>query len=68
MAVPKKRVSRSARDKRRANDRIISTQAVGTCPACGASRLSHHVCPSCGTYKGHKLFADADTGGDTAQT
>ena len=62
MPVPKKRVSRSVRNMRRSHDRIIATQAVTTCAACGSTRLSHHVCPSCGTYNGRKVFSDVDTG------
>lgn len=68
MAVPKKRVSRSVRNMRRSHDRIIPTQALGSCPSCGATRLSHHVCPACGTYKGRKIFADVDTGGAQSES
>lgn len=55
MAVPKKRVSRSQRDQRRAHDALKPTHAIEGCPACGASKLRHHVCPACGTYRGRKV-------------
>ncbi len=60
MAVPKKRTSRRVRDQRRAHDFLVATAAVETCPDCGASKQRHHVCPSCGTYRGRKVFADND--------
>ncbi len=56
MAVPKKRLSRSRRDMRRAHDHIILTAAVETCPACMALKQRHHVCPSCGDYRGTKVI------------
>ncbi|MEN9787654.1 MAG: ribosomal protein [Pseudomonadota bacterium] len=60
MAVPKKRTSRRVRDQRRAHDFLVATAAIETCPDCGASKQRHHVCPSCGTYRGRKVFADND--------
>lgn len=56
MAVPKKRLSRSRRDMRRAHDHITLTAAVETCPACMGLKLRHHVCPSCGYYRGTKVI------------
>lgn len=60
MAVPKKRTSRRVRDQRRAHDFLVATAAIETCPDCGASKQRHHVCPSCGTYRGRKVFTDND--------
>lgn len=64
MAVPKKRTSSSRRDKRRAHDALVVTIATESCPDCGAVKQRHRVCPSCGTYRGVKVFADNDA--DTA--
>ncbi|MCL1913860.1 MAG: 50S ribosomal protein L32 [Eubacteriaceae bacterium] len=55
MAVPKKRQSRSRRNKRRANFKL-AMPAITPCPSCGAAKLSHRVCLSCGTYKGVAVF------------
>jgi large subunit ribosomal protein L32 len=63
MPVPKKRVSRRARDIRRAHDFLVANAATEACPACGAAKQRHHVCPSCGDYRGRKVFVDND---DTA--
>ncbi|MDL2268811.1 50S ribosomal protein L32 [Desulfosarcina sp. OttesenSCG-928-A07] len=50
MAVPKHKVSKSKRDKRRTHKKIEAI-SVGTCPECGEAKLPHHVCPECGVYR-----------------
>jgi large subunit ribosomal protein L32 len=54
MAVPKKRTSRTRRDKRRATHGI-SAPRLNECPRCHSPRLPHRVCPTCGTYKGREV-------------
>ncbi|MCI5689397.1 MAG: 50S ribosomal protein L32, partial [Clostridiales bacterium] len=54
MAVPKSKVSKQRRDKRRANWKLAAP-AVTTCPKCGAYRLPHRLCKACMTYDG-KVF------------
>ena len=51
MAVPKRKISKSRRDKRRAHD-FRTPKIMNTCPNCSAIVLSHHICESCGMYKG----------------
>ena len=51
MAVPKRRHSKSRRNKRRANFKLAAP-AQSTCKNCGAIKLPHRVCPECGNYKG----------------
>jgi large subunit ribosomal protein L32 len=55
VAVPKRRKSRSQRDKRRANHDKVAAPNVVPCPNCGEMSLTHRVCPSCGHYKGRKV-------------
>mgnify|MGYP003353431574 FL=1 len=55
MAVPKKKTSKSRRDKRRATHKIASP-VVATCSVCSAPKLPHRVCPSCGKYKGREVI------------
>ena len=55
MAVPKRRTSRSKRDKRRSHD-AIGTAPRSSCPHCGAAKLPHRVCASCGTYRGREVI------------
>lgn len=57
MAVPKRKVSRSRRDKRSAN-KGLDPQTVNLCfsGSCnGTPKLPHHVCPECGFYRGVKV-------------
>lgn len=50
MPVPKRRHSRARGRKRRTNWKIkFSGDSV--CPRCGAFKLPHRVCHSCGYYK-----------------
>ena len=51
MALPKRKISKSKRDKRRTHKKIDAPN-VATCPECGEATLPHHACPSCGSYKG----------------
>ena len=55
MAVPKKRTSRTRRDKRRANHKAGKAR-LNECPRCHSPRLPHRVCPTCGTYKGREVI------------
>ena len=54
MAVPKSKVSKQRRDKRRANWKRAAP-AVTTCPKCGAYRRPHRLGKACMTYDG-KVF------------
>ena len=55
MAVPKRKTSKSKRDKRRTHKKIEAPNTA-TCPQCGEAVLPHHACPSCGTYKGRNVI------------
>jgi large subunit ribosomal protein L32 len=61
VAVPKRRKSRSERDKRRANHDKVTAPNVVPCPNCGEMILTHRVCPSCGFYKSRKIV---ESGGE----
>jgi len=50
MAVPKRRTSRTRRDKRRSHH-ALAKPAHAPCPQCGAPRAPHRVCASCGQYR-----------------
>lgn len=52
--LPKRKVSKGRRDRRRAHDALKARNLVA-CPNCGEMRLPHHVCPSCGYYKGREV-------------
>jgi len=50
MAVPKRKVSKARRDKRRANWKLTAPN-LGTCSKCGEPVMPHRACKACGTYK-----------------
>lgn len=54
MPTPKKKTSRSRRDMRRAHD-FLTPPASQNCPNCGGLSRPHHVCASCGYYKGREI-------------
>ncbi len=51
MAHPKRKTSKSRRDKRRTHYKAVSP-TVMECSNCGTTVLRHRVCPECGYYKG----------------
>ena len=55
MAVPKSKVSKQRRNKRRSSVWKLETPGVTTGPKCGAFRLPHRMCKSCMSYKGHEF-------------
>jgi large subunit ribosomal protein L32 len=54
MAVPKRKVSKSRRDKRRASNFRISVPSVVECPHCHEKKIAHQVCKNCGYYDGQE--------------
>jgi large subunit ribosomal protein L32 len=54
MTIPKKRLSKSRRDKRRASWKLTPVQTVD-CPQCTEPMRPHRVCPKCGYYKGREV-------------
>jgi large subunit ribosomal protein L32 len=50
MALPKRKHSKSRRDKRRTHWKLIAPNLT-ECPRCHQPKLSHRACPSCGFYK-----------------
>ena len=56
MALPKHKISKSRRDKRRTHKKLTAPN-ISTCPDCGEATLPHHACPSCGSYKGRSIVS-----------
>ncbi|CCQ73819.1 50S ribosomal protein L32 [Magnetospira sp. QH-2] len=54
MAVPKKKVTKSRRNQRRAHDSLNAT-SYQECPNCGELKQPHHVCGACGFYDGREV-------------
>jgi large subunit ribosomal protein L32 len=59
MGVPKRKTSKSRRDKRRAND-FLTAASLSKCPQCNEMRLPHRVCPTCGYYHDRLVLPSED--------
>lgn len=55
MAHPKRKTSKSRRDKRRSHYKTTAP-ALGKCSNCGNAHQLHHVCPDCGYYRGKQAI------------
>ena len=55
MPLPKRRHSSTRGRKRRTNWKLTAP-AVVNCDNCGQQKLSHHICPHCGQYKGRAMI------------
>ncbi|MFH1263548.1 MAG: 50S ribosomal protein L32 [Pseudomonadota bacterium] len=56
MPVPKKKVSKSRKKMRRAEDRMTVPDHIRKCPQCGEPVLQHRVCTACGFYRGKEVI------------
>ena len=59
MANPKYKTSHSKTRRRRANIHL-EAPAVTTCPECKEPMMLHHVCPSCGKYRGKQILKNEE--------
>jgi len=59
MAVPKKKVSKSRRNMRRAHD-FLPSATHEECANCGEQKRPHHICNSCGQYNGREITEAED--------
>ncbi len=59
MAVPKKRVSRQRKRKRRTHHKAPEP-TLGTCSRTGDPQLRHRVCPTSGMYRGEQIYVVED--------
>ena len=57
-ALPKRKISRVRRDRRRAHYLRLKMPQMVPCEQCGALHLSHHVCLKCGTYNGVQVLPE----------
>ncbi len=51
MAVPKRKISKARRDKRRASNIKMTAPNIIECPKCKAPTVSHRECGECGYYQ-----------------
>ena len=55
MAVPKGKVSKARRDKRRSSTWKLAVPGLVACPKCGALHLPHRRCLECGSSNGREV-------------
>ncbi|HHP50744.1 MAG TPA: 50S ribosomal protein L32 [Moorella mulderi] len=60
MGVPKRRVSKARKNKRRSQWLQIAPPNLVECPHCHQLKLSHRACPHCGYYKGRPVLEVAE--------
>lgn len=60
MALPKRKISKTRRDKRRTHW-VLDAPTMNACPKCKHPRLPHRVCPHCGYYKGTQILEIKET-------
>ncbi len=56
MAVPKSKVSKARRNKRRSSVWKLDAPAMSYCDNCGAIKAPHKVCKACGYYNGIQVL------------
>ena len=56
MAHPKRKISKTRRDKRRTHYKAVAAN-VASCPNCGAPIQQHRVCGECGFYRGKEAIS-----------
>ena len=57
MAVPKTKLSKSRKNKRRSNVWKLAAPALSKCNQCGVLKTPHRVCSDCGYYKGRQVVS-----------
>ncbi len=55
MPNPKRRHSKSRKNRRRAHD-ALTAPSLSECTNCHEQKLPHRVCPHCGYYKGRAVI------------
>jgi large subunit ribosomal protein L32 len=59
MAVPKRKTSKSRKNKRRSHHGL-APPALAKCPQCGAAKQPHRICGECGFYSGETRIEIAE--------
>ncbi|MDR2568781.1 MAG: 50S ribosomal protein L32 [Oscillospiraceae bacterium] len=55
MAVPKSKISKARRDKRRSSHWKLEAPSFSKWSKCDELHLPHRVCKACGTYNGREV-------------
>ena len=60
MAHPKRKISKTRRDKRRTHYKATAP-TIAICSNCRVAVTYHHVCPECGYYRGKQAIEKETT-------
>jgi large subunit ribosomal protein L32 len=63
MAVPRSRLSNQRKNTRRAHH-AKKPRNLANCSKCGATRMPHCVCPSCGVYGDRVVIGGKESSGE----
>lgn len=55
MPVPKRKTSKSRRNKRRTHWKLV-LRGMALCPRCQEAKFPHRICPNCGYYKDRQVL------------
>ncbi|MCD6334184.1 MAG: 50S ribosomal protein L32 [Candidatus Latescibacterota bacterium] len=55
MALPRRKISKARRDKRRTHWKLTAPTVV-ECSNCSQPKMPHRICPNCGYYNGRKMI------------
>jgi len=61
LAVPKRKTTKSKRDKRRAHNRLKLINIID-CPRCHSKKIAHRVCGNCGYYNNNEIIKFEEKG------
>jgi len=59
MGLPKRKTSKSKRNKRRSHDALTVPQWIA-CGQCGEPVVPHRICAACGYYRGRQVITVAE--------
>ena len=53
--LPKRKLSKGARNRRRSHLALVAP-SLTICPTCKSTMKPHHMCPTCGKYRGMEVI------------
>jgi large subunit ribosomal protein L32 len=56
VAVPKRKLSKARTSRRRSANWRLEAPTLVRCERCRSLKQPHHVCPTCGTYRGRDIL------------
>lgn len=60
MAVPKRHISKTRKNKRRSNVWKMDAPQLVRCSNCGSYKVAHRLCSACGYYNGRQVVVVED--------